>query len=90
MDNCKQSCNNKQIKVNNKQIEIDKIDNKPDTYSIDELQQFDELKTELENLTLDLQRCIADCKLRDRHRDNTDEVSPVDPDILQELKALEE
>ena len=53
MENCKQFCDDKQIKVNNKQIEINKIDNKPDTYSIDELQQFDELKTELENLTLE-------------------------------------
>ena len=94
MKNCKQSCNNKQIKVNNKQKEINKIDNKPDTYSIDELQQFDELKTELKNLTLDLQRCIDDCNLRNRHRgpdnSNDDTQVDVDPDILQELKALEE
>lgn len=93
MKNCKQRCINKQIKVNNKQDEINKIDNKPDTYSIDELQQFDKLKTELEILTLDLQCCIDDCKLRSRHsgpdNSNDDTQVAVDPDILQELKALE-
>lgn len=93
MKNCEQLCNNKQIKVNNKQIEIDKIDNKPGTYSIDELQQFNKLKTELANLNLDLQRCIDECKLRNRHRgpDNSNDGTQVavDPDILQELEALE-
>jgi hypothetical protein len=42
---------------------------------------------------LDLQRCIADCKLRNRHRDVDDyskDGKHVDPEILQELKALEE
>lgn len=89
MENCTQRCNNKQIKVNNKHDEI-KATHKTDRYSNDDLKQYNKLDDELKILTLDLQRCIADCKLRNRHRDNTDEVSPVDPDILQELKALEE
>jgi hypothetical protein len=93
MDNCEQRCNNIQLKINNKQREIDKVDHKPGTYSIDELQQFNKLKTELEILTLDLQLCIDGCKLRNRHRDVDDysnDGKHVEPEILQELKALEE
>jgi hypothetical protein len=92
MKNCEQRCNNKQIKVNEKQSEINKVDNKPGRYSTDELKQFIQLKTELKNLTLDLQRCIDECKLRNRHRDNdSTDGTPVavDPGILQELEALE-
>jgi len=95
MENCKQRCNDIQIKVNEKQDEIKKVDNKPGRYSTDELQQFYKLKTELYNLTLDLQRCIDECKLRNRHRDVDDYSNDgkhvgVDPVILQDLKALEE
>jgi len=95
MENCKQRCNDIQIKVNEKQYEINKVDNKPGRYSTDELQQIDKLTTELYNLTLDLQRCIDECKLRNRHRDVDDYSNDgkhvgVDPVILQELKALEE
>ncbi len=92
---CEQYCKYIQIKVNEKQDEIKKVDNKPGRYSTDELQQIDKLKTELYNLTLDLQLCIDECKLRNRHRDVDDYSNDgkdvgVDPDILQELKALEE
>jgi hypothetical protein len=94
MKNCEQRCNNKQIKVNEKQSEINKVDNKPGRYSTDELKQFNQLKTELHNLNLDLQRCIDECKLRNRHRDDdstdgTPVDMAVDPGILQELEALE-
>jgi hypothetical protein len=95
---CEQYCKYIQIKVNEKQDEITKVDNKPGRYSTDELQQIDKLKTEFDNLTLDLQRCIDECKLRNRHRDVDDYSNDgkhvgVDPVILkqfEDLKALEE
>lgn len=92
MENCEQRCINKQIKVNNKHDEI-KATHKTDRYSNDDLKQYNKLDDELENLKLDLQRCIADCKLRNRNRDVDDyskDGKHVDPEILQELKALEE
>lgn len=89
MENCTQLCDDKQIKVNNKHDEI-KATHKTDRYSNDDLKQYNKLDDELKILTLDLQRCIADCKLRNRHRDNTDEVSPVDPEILKQLEDLED
>jgi hypothetical protein len=94
MENCKQRCNDIQIKINNKQREINKVDHKPGTYSTDELKQYNKLHDEFDNLTLDLQRCIDECKLRNRHRDVDDYSNDgkhvgVDPVIfLQELKAL--
>jgi len=94
MEYCEQYCKYIQIKINNKQLEINKVEHKPDKYSIDELQQFNKLTTELANLTLDLQRCVDECKLRNRHRDVDDYSNDgkhvgVDPVILDQLKALE-
>ena len=91
MENCKQHCNDIQQKINTKRDEINEIKDihKTVRYSEDELQQYNKLDTEFDNLNLDLQRCNDDCKLRNRHRDNTDEVSPVDPEILKQLEDLE-
>lgn len=95
MENCKQRCKYIQIKINNKQLEINKVDHKPGTYSTDELKQYNKLHDEFDNLTLDLQRCIDECKLRNRHRGDDDYSNDgkhvgVDPVILKQFEDLED
>jgi hypothetical protein len=93
--NCSEHCNsiiNEMIPISDKIKKLNK-NHTNKTYSTEDLEKYNVLEGQLENIQYRYYECMMDCERRNCHRDSDEKPPPIDENLrkqLKELKQLEE